>query len=129
MSNKNSIDTIENQTHDSSLCTAVPQPIVPPRALHCNVLHCIVQGDSKRWTHLNSKRRLNTHQTVFAVFQVLCSFYGLTCGGYAQNSLKFVTRSPVIQVVGRNFYLYTDSQFAQIGDSDDKCSSSLEVEC
>ena len=28
-----------------------------------------------------------------------------------------------------SFCLYTDSLFAQIGDSNDKCSSSLEVEC
>jgi hypothetical protein len=75
---------------------------------------------------LNSKRRLNTSQTV-AVFQVFCSLYGLTCVGYAQNSLEFVSRSPLIHVVGRSFCLYTDSLFAQIGDSNDKCSSSLEV--
>ena len=30
---------------------------------------------------------------------------------------------------GRSFCLYIDSLFAQIGDSNDKCSSSLEVEC
>ena len=29
----------------------------------------------------------------------------------------------------KSFYLYTDSLFPQIGDSIDKCSSSLEVEC
>jgi len=64
-----------------------------------------------------------------AVFQVLCSLYGLTCVGYAQNSLEFVSRSPLIHLVGWSFRLYTDSLFAQIGDSNDKCSSSLEVEC
>ena len=31
-----------------------------------------------------------------AVFQVLCSLYGLTCVGYAQNPLEFVSRSPLI---------------------------------
>ena len=35
----------------------------------------------------------------------------------------------MIHVVGRSFCLYTDSLFAQIGDSNDKYSSSLEVEC
>ena len=55
-----------------------------------------------------------------AVFQVLCSLYRLTCVGYAQNSLEFVSRSPLIHVVGRSFCLYTDSLFAQIGDSNDK---------
>ena len=72
----------------------------------------------------------STHaRQLVAVFQVLCSLYGLTCVGDAQNSLEFVSRSPLIHVVGRSFCLYTDSLFAQIGDSNDKCSSSLEVEC
>ena len=72
----------------------------------------------------------STHvRYLVAVFQVLCSLYGLTCVGYAQNSLEFVSRSPLIHVVGRSFCLYTDSLFTQIGDSNDKCSSSLEVEC
>ena len=26
--------------------------------------NCIIQGDSKRWTQLNIKRRLNTRQTI-----------------------------------------------------------------
>jgi len=76
---------------------------------------------------MNSKQRLNTHQTV-AVFQVLCSLYGLTCMGYAQNSLEFISCSPLIHVVGQSVCLYTDSLFAQIGDYN-KCSSLLEVEC
>jgi len=72
----------------------------------------------------------STHaRQLVAVFQVLCLLYGLTCMGYAQNSLEFVSRSPLIHVVGRSFCLYTDSLFAQIDDSNDKCSSSLEVEC
>jgi len=72
----------------------------------------------------------STHaRQLVAVFQVLCSLYGLTCVGYAQNSLEFVSCSPLIHVVGRSFCLYTDSLFAQTGDSNDKCSSSLEVEC
>jgi len=68
----------------------------------------IVQGDSKRWTHLNSKRRLNTRQTV-AVFQVLCLLCGLTCVGYAQNSLEFVSCSPLI--LAKNLVLHS-SHFA-----------------
>jgi len=72
----------------------------------------------------------STHaRLLVAVFQVLCSLYGLTCVGYAQNSVEFVSRFPLIHVVGRSFCLYTDSLFAQIGDSKDKCSSSMEVEC
>ena len=72
----------------------------------------------------------STHaRQLVAVFKVLCSLYRLTCVGYAQNSLEFVSHSPLIHVVGRSFCFYTDSLFAQIGDSNDKCSSSLEVEC
>jgi len=72
----------------------------------------------------------STHaRQMVAVLQVLCSLDGLTYVGYTQNSLEFVSRSPLIHVVGRSFCLYTDSLFAQIGDSNDKCSSSFEVEC
>jgi len=89
-----------------------------------------IQGDSKRWAQLNSKWRLNTRQTVGCGIRTsLLSLYGLTCVGYAQNSLEFVSRSTLTHVVGRSFCLYTDSLFAQICDSKDKCSSSLEVEC
>jgi len=49
--------------------------------------------------------------------------------GSAQKSLEFISRSPLIHVVGRSFCLYTDSLSAEIGDSNDKCSSSLEIEC
>jgi len=71
----------------------------------------------------------STHaRELAAVFQVLCSLYGLTCVGYAQNSLEFVSGSPLIHVVGRSFCLYTESLFAQIGDSNDKRSSSLKDE-
>ena len=52
----------------------------------------------------------STHaRQLVAVFQVLCSLYRLTCVGYAQNSLQFVSRSPLIHVVARSFCLYTDS--------------------
>jgi hypothetical protein len=64
-----------------------------------------------------------------AVFQVLCSLYELTCVGFTQNSLQFISRSPLIHVVSREFCLYRDSLFSEIGDSNDKCSSSLEVQC
>jgi len=39
------------------------------------------------------------------------------------------SRYPLIHVVGWSFCLYTDSLFAQVGDSNDKCSSLLEDEC
>jgi len=84
----------------------------------------VIQTDGLIWT-VNGA---STHaRQLVAVFQVRCSPYGLTC--YAQNSLEFVTRSPLIHLDGRSFYLYTDSLFAQTGDSNGKCSSSLEVEC
>ena len=74
-------------------------------------------------------RRLNTCQTVgCGIPSSLLSLYGLTCVGYAQNSLEFVSCSPLIHVVGRSVCRYTEIVFAQIGDSNDKCPSSLEVE-
>jgi len=89
-------------------------------------LYRVIRKDGLNWT-VNGA---STHaRQLVAVFQVLCSLYGFTCVGYAQNSLEFVSRSPLIHSVGRSFYLYTDSLFAQIGDSNDKRSSSLEVEC
>jgi len=49
----------------------------------------------------------STHsRQLVVVFQVLCSLYSLTCLGYAQNSLQFVLRSPLIHMVGRSFCLY-----------------------
>jgi hypothetical protein len=51
----------------------------------------------------------STHpRRLVAVFLVLCWLYGLTCVGYAQNSLEFVSRFLLIHVVGRSFFLYTD---------------------
>jgi len=89
-----------------------------------------IQCDLKRWTRLNSKRRLNTRQTVgYGITSSVLALRVDFCVGYAQNSLEFVSRSPLKHSVGRSFCLYTDSVFAQIGDSNDKCSSSLEVEC
>lgn len=64
-----------------------------------------------------------------AVFQVLCLLYRLTCMGYRQNSLRFVSCSPLIHAVSWGFCLYRNSLFAEIGDSNDKRSSSLEVQC
>jgi len=66
--------------------------------------------DSKLWTQLNSERRLNHAKQLVAVFQVLCSLYGLTCLDYSQTSLELVSRSPLIHVVGRSICLYTDSE-------------------
>ena len=83
--------------------------------LFTNMLSFKVKRDSERWTHFVSFYGLNsigasTHaRQLVAVFQVLCSRYGLTCVGYAQNSLEFVSRSPLIHVVGRSFCNYTDS--------------------
>jgi len=91
-----------------------------------HALYRVIKKNGVNWT-VNGA---STHaRQLFAVFQVFCSLHGLTCVGYAQNSVEFVSRSPLIHVVGRSFCLYTDSLFAQIGDSIEKCSSSLEVEC
>ena len=89
-------------------------------------IYRMIQKDGLNW-RVNGA---STHaKQLVAVFQVLYSLYGLTCVDYAQNSLEFVSRSPLIHVVGRSFCLCTDSLFAQIGDSSDKCASSLEVAC
>ena len=86
----------------------------------------VIQKGALSWT-VNGA---STHaRQLVPVFQVLCSLYGLTCVGYAQNALEFASRSLLIHVVDQSFCLYTDSLFAQIGNSNDKCSSSLEVEC
>jgi len=87
------------------------------------------QSDSKSWTQLNNKRRLNTRQTVGRGIPSSLLALRVDLRGHAQKSLEFVSRSSLIHVVGRSFCLYTDSLFAQIGDSKDKCSSLLEVEC
>ena len=86
----------------------------------------VIQKDGINWTVNGTST--HTRQLV-AVFQVLCSLYGSTCVGYAQNSFEFISRSSLIHVDRRSFSLYTDSLFAQIGDSNDICSSSLEAEC
>jgi len=46
----------------------------------------LIQGDSKRWTQLDSKWRLNTRQTVGCVIPSSLLAYGLTCVGYAELS-------------------------------------------
>jgi len=95
-----------------------------PKCLTHIWIYRMIKKDGLNWT-VNGA---STHASqLVAVFQVLCSLYGLTCVGYAQYSLEFVSRSPLIQVVGRSFCLYTNSLFAQIGDSNDNCSSSLQV--
>jgi len=49
---------------------------------------------------------------------------------YSLEPFLFDRKYSVIQKdgLGRSFCFYTDSPFAQIGDSNDKWSSSLEVE-
>ena len=89
------------------------------------VKYRVIQKDGLNWT-VNSA---STHaRQLVAVFQALCSLYRLTCLVYAQNSLEFVSCFPLIHVVSQSFCFY-NSQFAQIADSNDKCTSSLEVEC
>ena len=65
------------------------------------MIYRVIQKDGLSW-RVNGA---STHaRQLVAVFQVLCSLYGLTCVGYAQNSLEFVSRSPLIHVVGRSFF-------------------------
>jgi len=54
------------------------------RVIQKDGLNCTVNGAS---THARQ---------LVVVFQVLCSLYGLTCMGYAQIFLEFISRSPLI---------------------------------
>ena len=47
----------------------------------------------------------HTPDSKVAVFQVLCSLYGLTCVGYAQNSLEFISHSPLVHA--KNLVLHS----------------------
>jgi len=76
-----------------------------------------IQGDSKRWTQLNSKRRLNTRQTVgcgipSSLFALRVDVFGL------RSELSWIRLTFSSDTRGRPELLpYTDSLFAQIGDS------------
>jgi len=57
-------------------------------------IYRVIKKDGLNWT-VNGA---STHaRLLVAVFQALCSLYGLTCVGYAQNSLEFVSCSPLIR--------------------------------
>jgi len=56
-------------------------------------IYRVIQNDVLNWTVIGASTRA---RQLVAVFQVLCSLYGLTCVGYAQNSLEFVSHSPLI---------------------------------
>ena len=88
----------------------VTKPRSPGFKNKSKVRNHVLQRDSKRWTHFVTVYGASTHaRQLVAVFQVLYSLCGLNCVGYAQKSLEFVSRSPLIHVVGRSFCLYTDS--------------------
>jgi len=63
----------------------------------------IIQSDWKRWTQLNRKRRFNTRQTVGC--GIPSSLLALRSTLYAQNSLEFVSRSPLIHA--KNLVLHS----------------------
>jgi len=52
----------------------------------------VIQKDVLNWTVNGASAHA---RQLVAVFQVLYSLYGLTFAGYAQNSLEFVSRSPL----------------------------------
>ena len=87
------------------------------------------QGDSKRWTQLNSKRRLNTRQTVgcgipSSLLALRVDLRGL------RSKLSWIRLTFSSDTRGRPELLPLHRQpIAQIGDSSDKRSSSLEVDC
>jgi len=68
----------------------------------CLAIYRVIQKDGLNWT-VNGT---STHtRQLIVVFQVLCSLYGLTCMGYAQNSLEFFSRSPLIHA--KNLVLHS----------------------
>jgi len=72
----------------------------------CFGIYRVIQRDGLNWGVICA----STHaRQLVAVFQVLCSLYRLTCVGYAQNSLEFVSRSPLIHA--KNLGLH-NSHFA-----------------
>ena len=87
------------------------------------VIYRVIQKDELIWT---VNRALTHGRRLVAVFQssLLALRFDLACATL-KNSLEFVSRSPLINPVGRSFCLYSDSLFAQIGDSNDKCSCLL----
>jgi len=62
-----------------------------------------IEGDSKRWTRLNSKQHLNTCQTIGCGIPNSLLALRVDLRGLAQNTLEFVSRFPLIHVVGRSF--------------------------
>ena len=77
---------------------------------------------------LNSKWRLNTRQTVGC--GIPSSLLTLQVDLRGLRSKLWIRLTFSSDTHGRpSFCLYTDSLFAQIDDSNNKCSSSLEVEC
>ena len=83
-------------------------------------------NDSKRWTHLNSKRRLNTRQTVDCGIQSSLPALWVDLHGL-RSKLSSISLTFSSETRGRPEL--TESLFAQIGDSNENFPSSLEVEC
>ena len=89
----------------------------------------IIQSDSKRWTQLSSKRRLNTCQTVGSRIPSSLLALRVDLRGL-RSKLSWIRLTFSSDTRGwPEVCLYTDSLFAQIGYSSDKCCSSFEVEC
>ena len=83
-------------------------------------MHSKIQGDSKRWTQLNSKRRLNTRQTVGCGIPSYLLALRVDLRGL-RSKLYSIRLTFSSDTRGRpEICLYTDSLFAQIGDSSDK---------
>jgi len=66
----------------------------------------VIQRDGLNWRVSSA----STHaRQLVAVFQVLCSLYRLTCVGYAQTSLEFISRSLLIHAK-KNLVIQGDSK-------------------
>ena len=60
----------------------------------CNLMFIKYRAIKKDGLNWKVNSTSTQARQLVAVFQVPCSLYGLTCVGYAQNSLEFVSRSP-----------------------------------
>ena len=116
--------------------TIVPSfsKVTPSREEIC--CYTYYTGRFKRWTNfvslygLNSKRRLNTHQTVgCGIPSSLLALWVHLRGLRSKLSSIRLTFSSDTRGRPELLPLHRQPLFAQTGDSNDKCSSSLEVEC
>jgi hypothetical protein len=89
---KNSNDTIEIRTRDLPACSAVPQPTVPPRAPHSDVM-------VDNWTYVdiitfctqNFSHNSNLYFDTSSIALPVCYIILILSGTYYKHLHKYVT--------------------------------------